>query len=139
MVEQQNPRTGRKTWTLPGGGLEPDDTNIFAGVEREVMEETGLRVQAGAVRFVSEFANTHVGVMQLSIWIECTPATDVDANAITTQFTRDDDYITQVKWWSREAIMAELPPQASVRKPEFWAGMEAVPTLAYLGKRVEVE
>jgi 8-oxo-dGTP diphosphatase len=39
---------GRGLWSLPGGRVEPEET-LAAAVEREVLEETGLRVHAGAV------------------------------------------------------------------------------------------
>ena len=50
LVEQLNPNTGHRRWTPPGGGLEISDPDIFAGVEREVFEETGLKVRAGRLR-----------------------------------------------------------------------------------------
>ena len=38
---------GRGLWSLPGGRVEAGET-LAAAVEREVLEETGLRVRAGA-------------------------------------------------------------------------------------------
>jgi ADP-ribose pyrophosphatase YjhB (NUDIX family) len=38
---------GRGLWSVPGGRVEPGETNEQA-VEREVLEETGLRVRAGS-------------------------------------------------------------------------------------------
>ncbi len=35
-------------WELPGGRLEPDET-LYEGVVREVLEETGLTVEPGAL------------------------------------------------------------------------------------------
>jgi 8-oxo-dGTP diphosphatase len=40
-------------WALPGGWLEPSDGAIEQALTRELMEETGLRVEAGAIRAVS--------------------------------------------------------------------------------------
>ncbi|MGY1813477.1 NUDIX hydrolase [Blastococcus sp. SYSU D00820] len=37
---------GRGLWSVPGGRVEPGET-LAAAVEREVLEETGLRVRAG--------------------------------------------------------------------------------------------
>ena len=39
-------------WALPGGWLELGNEAIEAGLERELMEETGLRVRVGGVRAV---------------------------------------------------------------------------------------
>ena len=38
----------RGLWSLPGGRVEPGETDA-AAVEREVQEETGLRVRAGSL------------------------------------------------------------------------------------------
>jgi ADP-ribose pyrophosphatase YjhB (NUDIX family) len=38
---------GRGLWSLPGGRVEPGET-LAGAVEREVLEETGLAVRAGA-------------------------------------------------------------------------------------------
>ncbi|RBY91803.1 NUDIX hydrolase [Blastococcus sp. TBT05-19] len=37
---------GRGLWSVPGGRVEPGET-VAEAVEREVLEETGLRVRAG--------------------------------------------------------------------------------------------
>lgn len=39
---------GRGLWSVPGGRVEAGES-VAAAVEREVLEETGLRVRAGAV------------------------------------------------------------------------------------------
>ena len=46
LVRRRN-EPGRGLWSVPGGRLEPGET-VPAAVEREVREETGLRVRAGA-------------------------------------------------------------------------------------------
>jgi len=49
MVRHQE--AGRSYWTLPGGAIEPGET-AAAAVEREFLEETGLRVRSVGVLFV---------------------------------------------------------------------------------------
>jgi len=51
LLEPQKPGDG---WRLPGGGLEPDESLKDCG-EREVLEETGLRVEVTGVAFLREF------------------------------------------------------------------------------------
>ncbi|MGY2065212.1 NUDIX domain-containing protein [Blastococcus sp. SYSU DS0619] len=46
LVRRRN-EPGRGLWSVPGGRVEHGET-VAAAVEREVLEETGLRVRAGA-------------------------------------------------------------------------------------------
>jgi ADP-ribose pyrophosphatase YjhB (NUDIX family) len=39
-------RGGFEDWSTPGGVVDADDASLLAGLEREVFEETGLRVTA---------------------------------------------------------------------------------------------
>jgi ADP-ribose pyrophosphatase YjhB (NUDIX family) len=47
----KEPLRGR--WTIPGGAVEPGET-LAAAVEREMREETGLRVRCGALLEIVE-------------------------------------------------------------------------------------
>ncbi|HWI62500.1 MAG TPA: NUDIX domain-containing protein [Symbiobacteriaceae bacterium] len=48
------PRQGGPAWALPGGGLEPGES-LAECAEREVFEETGIRVRAGRIAFLVEW------------------------------------------------------------------------------------
>lgn len=139
LVEQQNPNTGHRRWTPPGGGLEISDPDIFAGVEREVFEETGLQVRAGQVRFVSEYASTSDNpFLALSIWIECQPIGDEGFGAPTLINTLPEDYITDVKWWNRADIFGQSNVSESIQKAEFWAMLDfSGLQVSHLGRRTE--
>jgi 8-oxo-dGTP pyrophosphatase MutT (NUDIX family) len=138
LIQQHNPRTGLRHWGLPGGGLEPTDQDLFRGAEREVFEETGLTVHAGAIRFVSEYANPHVGVMQVGIWVECHLAEDADPEAIHLGNTQHDDNIVDVCWWLPAELFPTLHEGATLSRTDFWEGLEApVGQVTYLGKRME--
>jgi ADP-ribose pyrophosphatase YjhB (NUDIX family) len=139
LVEQQNPLTGHRRWTPPGGGLEISDPDIFAGVEREVFEETGLQVRAGQVRFVSEYANTLDNpILALSIWIECQPVENDEFGIPSLANTLPDDYITDVKWWDRAELFGKENVSASLQKNEFWETLD-LPDLqvGHLGRRTD--
>ncbi|TFV52306.1 NUDIX domain-containing protein [Blastococcus sp. TF02A_35] len=47
LVVRRGQEPSRGLWSVPGGRVEPGET-LAAAVEREVLEETGLRVRAGA-------------------------------------------------------------------------------------------
>ena len=45
---------GNEYWCIPGGGLEEGET-LVAGVEREMVEETGIRPVIGNLLYVQQF------------------------------------------------------------------------------------
>lgn len=54
-----NPSEGRAApsdyWCLPGGGLEEGES-LHAGLEREMIEETGVKPVAGQLMYVQQFS-----------------------------------------------------------------------------------
>ncbi|NUP77892.1 MAG: NUDIX domain-containing protein [Nonomuraea sp.] len=46
LIVQRGHPPGEGLWSVPGGRLEPGETDT-AGLRREVLEETGLRVEVG--------------------------------------------------------------------------------------------
>ena len=50
--------TGQNHWDLPKGGIDPDETPLEAAL-RETREESGLRLQADALRDLGRFAYTN--------------------------------------------------------------------------------
>ena len=140
LVEQQNPYTGSKRWSLPGGGLELSDPDVFAGVEREVLEETGLQVRAGRIRFISEYANLSSDnpLLSLMVWIECRPLENEDFGVPTLANTLPDDYITGVRWWHRSSLPGNTQVSATLQRDDFWAMLETTAgKVLHLGRRTE--
>lgn len=136
LVEQISTRSSRKRWSSPGGGLELSDPDIFRGVEREMMEETGLHVRAGAVRFINEFFDIHTQTLMIDIWIECYPAEGDTYGEITMEHNRHDDNISDVRWWTREDFFAaDHHANAPLFKPEFWDNLhQKADDVVYLGR-----
>jgi 8-oxo-dGTP diphosphatase len=78
---------GRGLWSVPGGRVEPGET-AAAAVEREVREETGLAVRAGAE--VGRVRIPGAGVVYDVVDLACTllepdtaPVAGDDADAVT--------------------------------------------------------
>lgn len=52
--EGENAISGR-AWCLPGGGLDPGEA-LLPAVEREMVEETGVKPQVGNLLYIQQFA-----------------------------------------------------------------------------------
>jgi ADP-ribose pyrophosphatase YjhB (NUDIX family) len=64
-------------WCAPGGGVEPG-TSLPENLMREIAEETGLRVDVGALALVNEFHDPASGFHQVELFFRCSlpaPAT----------------------------------------------------------------
>jgi len=57
-------------WCAPGGGVEPG-TSLPENLIREVAEETGLRVDVGALALVNEFHDPTSGYHQVELFFRC--------------------------------------------------------------------
>ena len=57
-------------WCAPGGGVEPG-TSLPENLIREIAEETGLRVEVGALALVNEFHDPANGFHQVDLFFRC--------------------------------------------------------------------
>jgi 8-oxo-dGTP diphosphatase len=101
---------GRGHWQLPGGHLEPFE-HPFACAEREVLEETGLRVRA---MHAGPWSND-VFVTEQRHYVTVFVLTEpVDATAEPT--VREPDKCAEWRWCAWDALPAPLfAPLASLR------------------------
>jgi 8-oxo-dGTP pyrophosphatase MutT (NUDIX family) len=95
LIQAHIPATGQRFWLLPGGGIEPGETEE-ACVQREVMEETYLRV--AVVRPLMETPDIPGGIYQtLRTYLchvidgEARPGIEPENEAVSS--------ITAVRWF----------------------------------------
>lgn len=50
-------KSGSDYWALPGGGLEADES-LVAGIEREMIEETGVKPVVGNLLYIQQFKDS---------------------------------------------------------------------------------
>jgi 8-oxo-dGTP diphosphatase len=67
MVQLKSPVTGKLIWMPPGGGLEFGES-MKAGLQREFFEETGLKIEPGALAFVNELVQTPFHAVECYFW-----------------------------------------------------------------------
>ena len=87
-------------WTLPAGGIEGDETPA-EGAAREVLEETGCRLDPAELMLVSTVSSTHRGRVLSTSW-NFTATTDLpdlqpdngpDGEVVTAAWTDVDEAI----------------------------------------------
>ena len=133
---------GSRWWITPGGGIDPGETELEAGV-RELREETGLQVHAddllGPVlerRVVHGY--TDVVIDQEDAFYACWVAAFEVSDAGHTEEERIT--MTAHRWWSRAelaetdeeiwpTVVLEVWAEADVRREEAANGQAARPPL----------
>jgi 8-oxo-dGTP diphosphatase len=93
LVERSKPPMVGK-WTLPGGRLEKGET-IVAAIEREVLEETGIRVAAGTLIEVVEIMTEgfhYVIHDHLCIPIDPVEVPTASADAVAARYVRPSEF-----------------------------------------------
>ncbi|GAB3079385.1 NUDIX hydrolase [Pedococcus soli] len=110
-------------WITPGGGVEPDESDVEAAV-REVFEETGVQVPAQdlvgplATRVVVHGYSDVVTTQDEAFWYVRVPAFEVSTAGHTEQELLT---MTDHRWWSRaelEATDEEVWPRTVL---ELWS------------------
>jgi 8-oxo-dGTP pyrophosphatase MutT (NUDIX family) len=132
LIKQQD-RFGRLHWSFPGGRLEPSDADMYRGAEREVLEETGLRVHAGTLRYMYEYSTTDL--FALTLIIECQLASDQNPADIHLNNTMEDDHIHDVAWWPIKNIQSGGEDIGrTFKNPLFWENLETPDLVIHLGR-----
>lgn len=101
VVNAYPPEYGSDMWCLPGGGAEPGQS-LPENLEREVMEETGLRIKVGAIILVNEFRDSKKGFHQVDLIHR---ATLIDESEIVL---KDPEGVVDRARWVTQAELAKL-------------------------------
>lgn len=118
--------------------MEATDENIYRAVEREMFEETGLRVKAGAIRYISEHFAAEDQCTMLTVWIACHPIEE-EYGPLSLSNMMHDDNIGDVRWWSHGELMALQGKGVGrhIQKEEFWENLDVpLGIVTYLGRTI---
>lgn len=59
----------QQSWCLPGGGLEEREA-LLAGIEREMLEETGVKAKIGKILYIQQFTYNNVDYLEFFFHIK---------------------------------------------------------------------
>lgn len=134
LVLHRSPITGEEWWTLPGGGIENDESAIEA-VIREIKEECGIECKPKSLVYVREFIGGHQEKVH---HVELYFTAEVDNYDIETGLDPEleEQYIVESRFLSKEEIeSADISVYPEVLKHRFWDDLESgfVGQTVYLG------
>ena len=103
--------TYKSGWTIPGGVMEANGETPWEACQREVFEETGLRVSAGRLAAVDTRPAKARRAMGLRFLFDCGVIADEQAASITLQPTELSDHA----FLAPSEALARLRPAVSRR------------------------
>jgi 8-oxo-dGTP diphosphatase len=131
LVQQCYPGDPRPYWGLPGGQVEPGE-ELLAGLQRELLEETGLTlVGTPTIAFVLQvLRETEEGIQE---WLACHFACEV-AGQISPH--DPDGLVLSAHWVEEQAALAYLgtDPGYDCEPLRRWLCGEAAPGTVYTVK-----
>lgn len=95
-------------WCAPGGGAEAG-TSLPDNLRREVLEETGLRIDVDAPCLINEFHNPADGFHQVDIFFRCR----IVAGALHDDWRDPEGIVTRRRFFTRaELARVRLKPDS---------------------------
>ncbi|MBU4283930.1 MAG: NUDIX hydrolase [Nanoarchaeota archaeon] len=132
LVKHVDPVTGFSWWVPPGGGLKGTES-IFECGEREVKEETNLKVKLDKIAYIRQF--TSYKEKQNNIEIYVTSSNHKGRMSIKGIIGKgeDESYIKQVKFFSKKELK-NIKVFPSEIKEEMWEDhKKGFPAIKFLG------
>lgn len=123
VLRQKDPVSGFEWWTLPGGGMEGDES-VIDTIVREVEEECNVRCRPMRLLYVSEYVDYNINTHHLGLFF----LTTVD-NIEDLKAGKDPEveiqYIQECRFISREDLKKSgIPIYPPVFKHQFWEDLK---------------
>lgn len=125
MVHHRQPQTGVEWWTLPGGGLEKDESAVSA-VKREVKEECNIECIPGKLVYVREFIQEEINTHHVELFFTAS-VVDIDNYKIKKGVDPElkEQIITRVGFLSKEEIQkTKVKVYPEVLRGRFWEDLK---------------
>ena len=119
VLRQKNPHTGFEWWTLPGGGMEGEES-VIDTIVREVEEECHLRCRPLKLIYMSEYVDYTINTHHLGMFFLATVDNIEDLQPGMDPEV-DVQYIQECRFISYEELTAShIPIFPPVFKEQFW-------------------
>ncbi|HSW80246.1 MAG TPA: NUDIX hydrolase [Candidatus Saccharimonadales bacterium] len=83
-------------WCLPGGGLE-DGEGLIEGLKREMIEETGVRIDVGNLLYIQQYATANPSLEHLEFFFHVKNANDF-LNIDLSKTSHGETEIAEIKF-----------------------------------------
>lgn len=119
LLRQKHPDTGFEWWTLPGGGMEPEES-VIDTIVREVAEECNVIARPIKLIYISEYVDYTIDTHHLGMFFLTTLE---NPEAIKAGYDPEVEvqYIKECRFVSEEEIKSsKIPIYPPVFKVQFW-------------------
>lgn len=123
VLRQKNPKTGFEWWTLPGGGMEPEES-VIDTIVREVQEECNVLCRPLQLIYVSEYVDYAIDTHHLGMFFLTALEPDSVIKAgidpeLEVQFIKECRFISE-----EELKNSSIPIFPPVFKEQFWEDLK---------------
>lgn len=119
LLRQKNPETGFEWWTLPGGGMEPEES-VIDTIVREVEEECNAKCRPIRLIYMSEYVDYTIDTHHLGMFFlttvedESTIKAGIDPE-VEVQYIKECRFVSET-----EIRTSKIPIYPPVFKEQFW-------------------
>lgn len=123
LLRQKDPVTGFEWWTLPGGGMEPEESAIDT-IVREVFEECNVKSRPMRLIYVSEYVDYSINTHHLGMFF-LTTLEDPENIKAGIDPEVEVQYIKECRFVSCEELQnSKIPVYPHIFKRQFWKDLD---------------
>ena len=123
VLRQKNPITGFEWWTLPGGGMEPEES-VIDTIVREVEEECNVKCRPLKLIYMSEYVDYTIDTHHLGMFF-LTTIDNIEDLKVGCDPEVDIQYIKECRFISENELKnSGIPIFPPVFKEQFWEDLK---------------
>lgn len=123
LLRQENPHTGFEWWTLPGGGMEPEES-VIDTIVREVEEECTVNCRPMRLIYISEYVDYSINTHHLGMFF-LTQVDDLSQIKAGYDPEVEEQYIKECRFVSEDEIKySKTPVYPPVFRKQFWEDLK---------------